>query len=319
MGFIPHRYNRTNLFRTLRNLSMVRGELNRWGMQANAAYHRRFGAREGVAVADEDWDNLLVLDACRYDVFEKTNEIPGALESRTSRGSNSGEFMERNFDAGTFHDTVYVSANPYVSILGEDTFHSVRSLFADEWNAEYGTVMPDVVVDAALQAHSEFPDKRLIVHFMQPHAPFIGEVGRRVAHTGDTSSTDRVERTPGDDVRDVWTNLRYGFGDADRETVRTAYVENLEIVLEAVETLLADLPGRSVVTADHGELLGERLGPLPVRGYGHPDWIRVPELVAIPWLTVESGERREVVAEAPETTEFDDEIVDDRLAALGYV
>lgn len=319
MSFIPNYYNRTNLIRSLRNPSMVRGELTRWGMQANAAFHRRFGEREGVAVAEEDWDNLLVLDACRYDAFAKTNDISGTLESKTSLGSNSGEFMERNFGDGVFHDTVYVSGNPYISLLDEDTFHSVRSLFADEWDEERGTVMPETAVDAALQAHHEFTDKRLIVHFMQPHAPFIGETGRRIPHIGDTSTTEKLERTPDDEIRDVWTNLRYGFGDTDITTVRKAYAENLEIVLEAVETLLDDLSGRSVVTADHGELLGERLQPVPVRGYGHPDWIRAPELVEVPWLVVESGERREVTAEAPETTEFDDEIVDDRLAALGYV
>lgn len=316
MNLIPNRYNRTNLFRSLRNLSMVRGELSRLGVQANTAYHRWFGKREGVAVADEDWDNLLILDACRYDAFEKTNEIPGTLESRTSLGSYSEEFMERNFDGGTFHDTVYVSANAFVSILDDDTFHSVLPLYADGWNSDYSTVMPDVVADGAREAHAEFPDKRLIIHFLQPHAPFIGESGRRITHPN-TNSIDPVKRTP-DEVRAVWTNLRYGFDGVDIETVRKAYVENLEIVLEAVETLLADLPGRSVITADHGELLGERLRPIPVRGYGHQRWLRYPELVEVPWFVVESGERRAVTADAPQGIEFDDETVAKRLTALGY-
>lgn len=317
MNPIPNRYNWTNLFRSLRNLSMVRGELSRLGVQANTAYHKRFGKREGVAVADEDWDNLLILDACRYDVFAETNEIPGTLESRTSLGSFSGEFMERNFDEGTFHDTVYVSANAFVSILDDDTFHSVLPVFEDGWNPDHGTVMPDAVADAARQAHAEFPDKRLIIHFIQPHAPFIGEIGRGITHAKNTDSINRVKRTP-DDVRPVWTNLRYGFDGADMKTVKKAYVENLEIVLEAVGTLLADLPGRSVITADHGELLGDRLRPIPVRGYGHQRWLRSPELVTVPWFVVESGERRAVTADAPQAPEIDDETVEQRLTALGY-
>jgi hypothetical protein len=42
----------------------------------------------------EDWDNLIILDACRYGAFERNNTIPGALEYRFSRGSMTGEFFE---------------------------------------------------------------------------------------------------------------------------------------------------------------------------------------------------------------------------------
>jgi len=28
--------------------------------------------------------------------------------------------------------------------------------------------------DAAIEAYEQFPNKRLIIHFMQPHGPFIG-------------------------------------------------------------------------------------------------------------------------------------------------
>ena len=31
--------------------------------------------RKGVKVLDEEWDYLIVLDACRYDYFEKYNFI----------------------------------------------------------------------------------------------------------------------------------------------------------------------------------------------------------------------------------------------------
>ena len=34
----------------------------------------------------EDWDNLVILDACRYDMFKKLNTINGKLEYKISIG-----------------------------------------------------------------------------------------------------------------------------------------------------------------------------------------------------------------------------------------
>jgi len=57
---------------------------------ANRLYHRRFGRREcnedGVDPFEADWDNLFILDACRYDMFERRAELPGRLERAESRG-----------------------------------------------------------------------------------------------------------------------------------------------------------------------------------------------------------------------------------------
>jgi hypothetical protein len=38
---------------------------------------------------DEDWDTLLILDACRYDLFAEEVPFGGRLESRISLGSSS--------------------------------------------------------------------------------------------------------------------------------------------------------------------------------------------------------------------------------------
>ncbi|MFW6130788.1 MAG: hypothetical protein ACOC56_06340 [Atribacterota bacterium] len=35
---------------------------------------------------EEEWDNLIILDACRYDTFKKYNDISEDLEFRYSRG-----------------------------------------------------------------------------------------------------------------------------------------------------------------------------------------------------------------------------------------
>lgn len=34
-------------------------------------------------VMNQDWDNLIILDGCRYDLFEEINTISGDLEKKT--------------------------------------------------------------------------------------------------------------------------------------------------------------------------------------------------------------------------------------------
>lgn len=56
-----------------------------------------------------------------------------------------------------------------------------------------------------------------------------------------------------------------------------AYEKNLEQVLEHVEELSNILEGKTVVTADHGDLLGEN------GLYGHPGNSNLKVLRKVPW------------------------------------
>jgi hypothetical protein len=104
------------------------------------------------------------------------------------------------------------------------------------------------------------------------------------------------------------------------EDVIRDYEENLAVVLPYIEGLLTELGGKTVVTSDHGNLLGERTSPIPVRDWGHPLSLYAEELVSVPWVTFENGERRQVIAEAyePDQRATTDEIVEERLKQLGY-
>src|SRR6056297_529711 len=66
----------------------------------NFVFRARYGP--GTRVMDEDWDNLIILDACRYDMFAEQVDLDGELESRISLGSTSEEFLEQNFGDNTF-------------------------------------------------------------------------------------------------------------------------------------------------------------------------------------------------------------------------
>ncbi|MDZ7731075.1 MAG: hypothetical protein U5K37_09350 [Natrialbaceae archaeon] len=75
-----------------------------------------------------------------------------------------------------------------------------------------------------------------------------------------------------------------------------------------------------MITADHGNLVGERLWPIPTRPkYGHPYGVHTQALVKVPWFVCESTDRRDIYSDPPvERDRVSDDTLEDRLAALGY-
>jgi hypothetical protein len=288
-----------------------------FGREMNRLYYRRLYRRpyntDGVDVFGEDWDNLLLLDACRYDLFELRHDLPGSLEARESRGSHTVEFLEANFSDRRLHDTVYVTASPQFYRWRDRidaSFHDVVNVWDEAgWDDEHGTVLPETMREYARDTHEEYPEKRLIVHFMQPHYPFI-----------DAPELTVNNRLEGDDGEDIWGELMHGERDVPEEEIWRAYRDNLDRVLPAVRVLLDTLPGRSVVTSDHGNMIGERASPIPIKEWGHPPGVYTESLVTVPWLVYETGERKRITSERPDASEatVEDDTVSERLQQLGY-
>jgi hypothetical protein len=103
--------------------------------------------------------------------------------------------------------------------------------------------------------------------------------------------------------------------------LRTANEENLAIALDSIATLLPELDGKTVITSDHGQLIGDRVSPIPLIEYGHPGSTYVDELVRVPWHVYESGPRKQIIAEPPVASDeqITDATVERRLETLGYV
>lgn len=168
---------------------------------------------------------------------------------------------------------------------------------------------PETVTERARDALEQYPRKRVVIHYVQPHTPYLGEFGR-----------EHFE--PGRSLTELGTDPT-----CDRDRIVEAYNENLNLVLSSVEELLdtasSDI-GRIVITSDHGELLGDRLWPLPVRQWDHIPDLPHPLLVRVPWHRLDVGERRDVVAEEPvDELRMDkadeEERLTEHLQALGYV
>jgi hypothetical protein len=263
---------------------------------------------------ERDWDTLVVLDACRYDIFADRCDLPGALDTHYSIASNTTEWLQKSFVGRTFPDTVYVTASPkYVREDLEACFHDIVPVWQSDWDEDLRTVPPEVMTERVVAAHERYPHKRVLAHYIQPHIPFIGETGRDLPHEVVFAQT--VIRQ-GTDEQNIWQALRTG--DVERERVWRAYVENLELAVPHVESLLSRIDGRTVVTADHGNVFGER------GLYGHPPKRHVPGLITVPWFVTENGPRRTIEdgrirSQVDHYRAVTGEQVSDRLADLGYV
>ena len=108
--------------------------------------------------------------------------------------------------------------------------------------------------------------KRVILHFVQPHAPYIGPTGRKIRFSNGKEVTRMADLN---EVRHL-----------GRETLWRAYMESLLIALREI----LHLKGEWVITADHGEMFGER------GIWGHPCFTRHPELIEVPFVVVNLDE-----------------------------
>jgi len=225
-----------------------------------------------LRVMEEDWDYLIILDACRYDVFRDVNTIQGTLTKRYSAGTSTSEWVKENF-SGPYYDVVYISANPFLSDylfekwLGRpNPFFLFENVWMYGWDDELRAVHPREVNRVALRLLERYGDKRMIIHYLQPHYPYISEVTNR-----------RIREA--EDLIELVNLLRSGKVDA--EDLKKVYVENLKLVLKYVGELVEVLPqSKIVLSADHGECFGE------YGIYSHPSQLYIKQLMEVPWLEI---------------------------------
>lgn len=284
---------------------------NRFASRIISPIQKRFyDTDSAVRVVDENWDVLIVLDACRADLFEEVADLNeyDSYEVRKSAGSATPEWTKANFDGQARTDIYYVTGNPVVSRWVETAFAQFVEVWRDSFDPELGTVPAEPITEAAIEAHKAHPDKRLVVHYLQPHYPFVQDPELQFTSFQGTNEFDVEDTRTG--ASDVWEAL--GLGLVDHEEVWAAYRRNLEYVLDAIEPLLETVSGRVIITSDHGNLVGERIRPIPIKLYGHPTGIYHQALRDVPWAIIEAEGARK-------NREAVDKGVEDKLQHLGYV
>lgn len=282
---------------------------------------------EDYYVLEEDWDVLIILDACRYDAFaicSKLLNAKGKLEYRISLASHTSEFIRKHFlnshSIAFLKDIVYVSANPMVdAALGKyrKYFYKYIPIWSFAWNERLVTVPPWETAYYALKTYIKtIPNnKRMIVHFLQPHGPFIGPIYGHISKCFSKEIKNFIKKYIVSATRDscnkrckstmlallnhyvkplVKEGMLNGFLGLNKcftlEDLVKAYIENLLITLPYVDQLLHTFSGKIVVTSDHGEAFGEYLHELiPIRVIGHFSGIHINALVKVPWYIVENS------------------------------
>jgi hypothetical protein len=218
---------------------------------------------------ETDWDVLVVLDALRWDIWD---EMVGDGEPVWSPGNCTPEWIravQRELD---FSDVHCVAANPEVTRNTHESLYYDRD---DIWRTEWeevngiGTVRPSKVTSFTSAALTIGPEKPVYAHYAQPHGPYPDHdppvpVMRNNPHASEVN-TD-IGGHPDQIIMDPTSLLNDPDSWLDVETLRSAYRSNLQFALDSVQTLL-DGPETVVITADHGEILGEQVGDIR---YGHP-------------------------------------------------
>lgn len=258
---------------------------------------------KGINIFDEDWDIMIILDACRYDKFKKLNDLRGDLEYRYSKASMTHEWVYANFEDKSLDDVVYVFANGVFSKFEDNINTSIfKTIPVWKERTKDEEVSMEKTTEMGIQANEEYPNKRLLIHYIPPHIPYIG-----------SKAEDLNQEVVG--IREIVHE-----NDLDKRELHELYEQNVDLVINEVSELITELSGKTVITSDHGEMLGERQHPVPARGYGHPSGVYTPELVKIPWFVVEYEERRQISSSKPihEEGKSIKGNLQDHLKALGY-
>ena len=269
-------------------------------------------------VMADDWKYLIVLDACRFDSFRKlfSRFLTGDLEPRNAGAIWTLEWLQKNF-TDYYEDVAYISSVWFCNSLetvkrrhwrfsGAEHFVKVYDAWRWLWNDNVGTVLPWDLSRLARRTILKHPEWRFIIHFLQPHAPYLSLVDS-VHHVHNRGNVPVISAKKAllrhfirlyqeiFGVQSLW-NMMKRFNMRPRtsleESWRVAgsnlvshYEKNLQITLFFVHRLIQRLPpGKIVLTSDHGELLGEQ------GWWGHsPPKPRIPALLIVPWFEVDRG------------------------------
>jgi hypothetical protein len=286
----------------------------------------------GTNIYERDWDALIILDACRVDALrEVADEYPfldaEGIESVTSIGCSSYEWMVKTFTEEyreEIAETAHLTANgfaepvfedgvygpsvavpfgwPKREVVDADAFATLDHVWRGGRDERLGNVPPSYMTDWAIEAGRETDAERMLVHYAQPHTPYMARA-------------DAEDREPTDVEMHPWPALRSG--EADYEEVWELYLDNLRYVLDEVTVLLENLDAETVaITADHGEAFGE------FGAHGHPDGLLLPQIKRVPWVettATDRGWRQPTLDRASEVAAEPEAEVEEHLADLGYM
>lgn len=265
---------------------------------------------QGTNIYEREWDVLVLLDCATTDMLYEVRDEYDFLTDigeHDTPGTSSAQWMDRTFTqdyraemGNTLHVTANTSSEAY---LDRRDFLHLEEVWRARWDEELGTIPARAVTDRAVRLARELAPVRTIVHYMQPHPPFVNHPdvdARVVAESG--------AETRGMNLNDLHE------AEYSRQELWDLHLDNLRYVLDDVEVLLSNIEGRAIISADHGQVFGEQ------GVWGHPASTRIDALQRVPWCVTSATDTG---AYEPEPVFSQHESaptlsVDEKLEALGY-
>ena len=282
----------------------------------------------GTNVYNRDWDLLILLDTCRVDALQEVKseyEFLENVDSLLSVGSTSSEWIANTFTKKyreKISQTAYITANGYTqrvifdreypkiyigdrmkppsfmkdNIAQQKDFQLIDQVWKYSPDNSPGHTLPNYITDRAIKIGRDQNPERMIVHYSQPHAPYIASAINQKQQLYD------YEKNP-------FNALRNG---VSHQKVWNEYLENLRFVLDELKVLLENIDSeRVVISADHGEAFGE------FGVYGHSLGIPHPNVKQVPWAPTKAKDTGNYTPEF-EKPDMNTNDVDSHLRALGY-
>ena len=211
-----------------------------------------------------DWKYFIIMDAVRYEYFEKYNPFKGTLHKVYGIASHTKTFYKH---IPKLEDVVLLSSTPYY-MNNKHKFKRHVPLWKDKWNKLKG-VPPQVLTTEAIKEIRKDKDQRLFIHFLAPHFPFIGYPSFAWGKGGSNSlQAHKVVARLGEQGHPYWVR---------------AYEGNLALGFGGIATLLPYLCGKIIITTDHGTKWGDGF-------VGHTPGDTSPEIRHIPLLVIEKDD-----------------------------
>ncbi|WP_327052782.1 hypothetical protein [Halomicrococcus gelatinilyticus] len=287
-----------------------------------------FFSNYGNDFYDYNWDLLILVDACRWDLMEEVVDEYDFVDSHSNflvHASHSREFLHKTFmenDAPLLEqlqiwrkilqdpdnieifkehydmnkevtqDTAYISWNVFAQMLDPDAFDTFVPVGRAKWGDDQEILPPRELTDRTIDIMRNGSAERTVVHYMQPHTPF--------------KDSDTTE-VPGS----VWERIQRG--EKDRAEALEEYENNLRWVMDDIELLLENVDAEKViVSSDHGNLIGE------FGCYGHRPYVPIPSVKRVPWIETTATDKKTYDPEVEEMADASESEVEARLEALGY-
>jgi hypothetical protein len=266
-----------------------------------------------IDILKEDWDFLVLLDACRYDYFKevyRNHFHEGSLKKAISPSTWTMEWLNKIFEDNYFDDIIYISPHPFINskkeITFKDSFRDNRSFdgkkhffkVIDVWRGNtinvLDTIVHPITVNRAFhKTYLKYPNKRYIIHYIQPHRPYI-TINDKV----------KVDYTPFERLLTIffspvqmWSLKRFlnkpstsALEDCYRKNGKDGIIEvyknEIGLVLDNLKMLIDSISGNWLITADHGERIANFWRFNSFEHGGRRD----REVIEVPWFEIKKRE-----------------------------